>query len=296
MPINTQDWCDLQWTEWVPLQSAAIRRAVTHPGPGVYRIRYEGGNPNCFVYIGQTGRNLCERLCALARRVNGQECPYNDPHTAAQHLWLLRRLDKVQFECSGAPIDAPRPGNPNTARQILRGTEDMLLWRHRVDVNQSAVANYGRFYPGYGRPSNRSEGRMTARLKAGAPQINFKATHLPALNGQAGVLQADFWKRCPLAAVDALRALPEMPAVYCVHDKGLMQVYYFGQTLNLRGRARAHAAKRWPVSDPWLSYWTMPPETLKHVLLELESDLCGWHFSQNGWAPAMQYLRPQVPR
>ena len=75
MPINTQDWCGLQWTEWVPLQSAAIRRAVTHRGPGVYRIRYKGGNPNCFVYIGQTGRNLCERLCALARRVNGQKCP-----------------------------------------------------------------------------------------------------------------------------------------------------------------------------------------------------------------------------
>ena len=179
---------------------------------------------------------------------------------------------------------------------MLRGTEDMLLWRHRIDVNQSTVANYGRFYAGYGRPSNRGDGRMAAPLKAGAPEVNFKAIHLPALNGQVGVLGASFWERCPFADAVALRALPDTPAVYCVHDKGLTQVYYIGQTMHLRGRARVHAATRWPIPDLWLSYWTRPPGTPKHVRLELESDLCGWHFSQNGWAPAMQYLRPQVPR
>jgi hypothetical protein len=144
---------------------------------------------------------------------------------------------------------------------------------------------------------------MAVPLKAGAPQIDFKATHLPALNGQAGVLRANFWERCPLTTVAspvglmdvedaaAFRALPDAPAVYCVHDKGLMQVYYIGETLKLRSRARAHAARRWPVpDDPWLSYWSMPPGTPKHVLRELESDLCGWHFSQNGWAPVVQYL------
>ena len=183
LPINTQDWCGLQWTKWVPLQSAAIRRAVTHRGPGVYRIRQEGGNSNCLTYIGQTGRDLRGRLQALARCVNGQECPYNDPHTAAPHLWLLRMLDNVQFECSGALVVTPRPEPPNTGKQIYRGTEDMLLWRHRVDINQSTVANYGRFYPGYGRPSNRQDGRIAAPLKKGVPQINFKTTHLPALNG-----------------------------------------------------------------------------------------------------------------
>src|SRR5262249_48143160 len=248
------------------------------------------------------GRDLRGRLQALARCVNGQECPYNDPHTAGPHLWLLRTLDNTQFECPAAPVAGPPPGHPNTPKQILRAPADMLLCRNRVDMNQSTLANYGRFYPGYARPSNRGDGRMAAPLKAGAPQIDFKVTQLPALNGHAGVLRANFWKCCPLATVTspaglmdnddkaALGALPDTPAVYCVHDKGLMQVYYIGETLKLRSRARAHAAERWPVPDPWLSYSTMPPGTPKHVLRELESDLCGWHFCQNGWAPVMQYL------
>jgi hypothetical protein len=211
-------------------------------------------------------------------------------------------LDNVQFECSGALVVTPRPEPPNTGKQIYRGTEDMLLWRHRVDINQSTVANYGRFYPGYDRPSNRRDGRKAALHNASAPQINFETTHLPALNGQAGILGASFWERCPLATVTspvglidnedeaALDGLPDTPAIYCVHDKGLVQIYYIGETLKLRSRAGSHAARRWPLPGPLLSYWTMPPGTPKHVLRELESDLCGWHFSENGRAPVLQYL------
>jgi hypothetical protein len=117
-----------------------------------------------------------------------------------------------------------------------------------------------------------------APLKTGAPQINLKTTHLPALNGQAGILRVNFWERCrlatgtsPVGLMDnedqaALGALPNTPAVYCVHDKGLMQVYYIGETLKLRSRAGTHAARQWPIPDPCLSYWTMPPGTPKHVL------------------------------
>jgi hypothetical protein len=39
--------------------------------------------------------------------------------------------------------------------ETLRGTEDMLLWRHRIEAGFSTEANYGRFYPGYARPTNR---------------------------------------------------------------------------------------------------------------------------------------------
>jgi hypothetical protein len=105
------------------------------------------GRPNRFVYVGTTGRRLLERLLALAGGVNADECPFNDPHTAAPHLLLLRRLDGTRLECSCATIAGDM--------QVLRGTEDMLLWRHRIETGLSTEANYGRFYPGYARPMNR---------------------------------------------------------------------------------------------------------------------------------------------
>ena len=65
--------------------------------------------------------------------MNGAECPYNDPHTAAPHLWLLRMRDGAVLEGSCAPV----VGDTAT----LRRTKDMLFWRHRVETGGSAKAN-----------------------------------------------------------------------------------------------------------------------------------------------------------
>src|SRR3954453_2590721 len=109
------DWCGLAWPPWAALQAQAIRQ--TAPTVlGVYRVRRHGDGPARLTYVGQTGRGLRERPLTLAADVNADDYPFNDPHTAAPHLWLLRRLDGAQLECSCAPM-------PGTV-QILRGTED----------------------------------------------------------------------------------------------------------------------------------------------------------------------------
>jgi hypothetical protein len=77
---------------------------------------------------------------ALANGTHGEQCPFNDPHTAAPHLWLLSRLDEALLEFSCTPVQRDRG--------VLRGTEDMLLWRHRVENKCSTEANYGRFFSG----------------------------------------------------------------------------------------------------------------------------------------------------
>jgi hypothetical protein len=144
--------------------------------------------PERLIYVGQTGRTLRERLLSLAAGVNAEECPFYDPHTAAPHLWLLRRLNGVRLECSCAPVAGEL--------QVLRGTEDMLLWRHRVETGLSTETNYGRFYPGYARPTNRwivrggpsgtrTPGRRAVPLAEGNARIDFAASR-PALQGEAG--------------------------------------------------------------------------------------------------------------
>jgi hypothetical protein len=280
-------WCGLTWTPWVPLERPAIRQTAATL-PGVYRIRHAGGQPERLVYIGQTGRNLRERLSALAGGVNAPESPFNDPHTAAPHLWLLRQRDSAWLECSCAPMAG--------AVQVLRGTEDMLLWRHRVERGLSVEANYGRFYSGYTRPTNRwvvrggpsgtrTPGRRAVPLAVGRAAVDFTASQSP-LQGEAGPLQASWWQR---AALTAARSLPSGPAIYGLYDRNGEEPIYIGETSGLPARATTHAAALWPAREPWIAYVSLPVETPKHVLREFESDLLGWHFWRTGRAPTAQY-------
>lgn len=275
----------------MPLEREAVRRTVPLL-PGVYRIRRDGGNIIRFVYIGQTSRTLRERLLSLAAGVNGNMCPFNDPHTAAPHLWLLHKRDGVRFECSCMPVLGDV--------QVLRGTEDMLLWRHRVTTGLSTEANYGRFYPGYTRPTNRwvgrsgrsrtrTPGRRAVPVVEGSAVVDFAISH-PPLQGGAAPLQAPWWQRLPLSEA---RILPVGPAVYVVYDRGAKAAVYIGETNGLRARAAAHASSLWPILEPWLAYLSLPERTPKHVLRELETDLLGWHFWHSGRAPIAQYRERQ---
>jgi len=287
--IMNEDWCALTWGPWVSLEQPAIIRAAPTL-PGVYRIRRKGGAGSRLVYIGQTGRTLRERLLSLAAGVNAESCPFNDPHTAAPHLWLLRLRDNIRLECSWATVAGDVP--------ILRGIEDMLLWRHRIEAGASTEANYGRFYPGYTRPTNRwivrggqsgtrSAGRRAVPITEGDVVVDFSISH-PPLHGDACPLQAPWWQRAPLSEA---RSLPVGPAVYIIYDRTAEVVVYVGETNGLRARAVAHAASRWPVREPWLAYLSLPRATPKHMLRELESDLLGWHFWHTSGAPIAQYLK-----
>jgi hypothetical protein len=238
---------------------------------------------------------LLGRLLALAGGVNADECPFKDPHTAAPHLLLLRRLDGTRLECSCATIAGDM--------QVLRGTEDMLLWRHRIETGLSTEANYGRFYPGYARPTNRwiargrwSDARTPDRravpLTEDSTPNDFSVSR-PALQGPADLLDAHWWQRVPLSDAPSL---PIGPAVFCVYDHGEGEPVYVGETSELPARAASHAAAAWPAPEPWLAYLSLPQGTPKHVLHELESDLLGWHFWRTGRAPAAQCKgRPRAP-
>jgi hypothetical protein len=285
--IMDAGWCGLAWTSWVPLERQAIRRSALAL-PGVYRIRRGSGQEGRLVYVGQTSRTLRERLLSLARGTNAAECPFNDPHTAAPYLWLLRQKESAHLECSCAPVAGDV--------QTLRGTEDMLLWRHRRETGCSTEANYGRFFPGYSRPTNRwvvrggasgtrAPGRRAEPLVDPAGAMDFSASH-PALLGHGSPLDPPSWQRAPLTA---FRTLPPGPAVYAIHERGSGELVYVGETSALPSRAASHAAASWPLREPTITFMPLSAGTPKHVLRELESDLLGWHFAVAGRTPVLQY-------
>ena len=252
---------------------------------GIYRIR-RAGLAKRLTYIGQTSRTLRERLLALANGTHAEQCPFNDPHTAAPHLWLMTQLDGAQLEFSCTSVVGDRP--------TLRGTEDMLLWRHRVENRCSTEANYGRFYPGWSRPTNRWVKRggvkirgRNAKLLADDQELpDFDVTQ-PALQGDGPVLAAPWWQRMVLSGVDSL---PNAPAIYCIYDGASSEPEpaYVGETSRLQARVTSHVTARWPTPHPWLAYRIFPSAP-KHVLHELESDVLGWHFWRTRTVPLCQY-------
>ena len=134
-----KDWCALTWGRWVPLERYAIIR--TGPAvPGVYRIRRQGGVGNRLVYIGQTGRTL-RSVCS------------HSPLALTPSSVPLTTLTQRRHPLAHAAMPcAPVAG----AVQVLRGTEDMLLWRHRD--------RYRRIHRGQLRPASIPATRPTNPL------------------------------------------------------------------------------------------------------------------------------------
>ena len=120
---TASEWCNLNWTEWQPLEAGFIR-AFAPLSSGVYRVR-RSGEAKRLTHVGQTGRTLRRRLMELANGTHAQQCPFNDPHTAAPYHWLISYLQGAQLQFSCTPVS----GDHGT----LRGTGDVLLWRHRVE-------------------------------------------------------------------------------------------------------------------------------------------------------------------
>jgi hypothetical protein len=230
VPASLMDlnWCGLPWTPWAALERQAIRQIALKKVAGVYRVRRKGDGPTRLTYIGQTGHGLRERLLSLAVGVNAKDCPFNDPHTAAPHLWLLRRFDAAEFAISCAPV----PGKV----QVLRGTEDMLLWRHRIKTGLFTEANSGRFYPGCARSTNRwivrkgaraggrTPGRIAQPLPAGVAPPDFGLV-TPPVQGDRGVLRAPWWQR------ESLADGPSIPS-----NAGVYRIYFLITRDVVRGK------------------------------------------------------------
>ena len=99
--VANQNWMRLRWTEWVSFVGGDFKALPT--AAGIYRIKIR--DQNQLAYIGQTGRNLRERLSDLRRNTLAKEMPFNDPHTAAPSLWAWHHAEGYEYECSAFTSD-----------------------------------------------------------------------------------------------------------------------------------------------------------------------------------------------
>ncbi|MDB2318011.1 GIY-YIG nuclease family protein [bacterium] len=273
---NPQDtnWAGLDWSAWVNFESP-ISTYQTHISnkAGVYRVRSPQSNE--LIYIGQTGRNLRERVRALVKHVlrPQQDPPWNDPHTAAPVLWAYKNENQFHYEVSVAHLEVPY-----TQRQCF---EDYLLHLHRNHYNRSTLANFGHSHPLWSRPSNKKQNRPM--MKNGSTKLQ---TSLPrAIN--ATVFHSNTWLglHWQKHALTQTMNVPDLPGIYrFVTAEGLA---YCGESLSLRKRLSTHS-KNSNFKNTNCLYSVMP-DAEPHHLKEREVDMIGAYYAITSQSPTYQY-------
>jgi hypothetical protein len=272
--VYSPHWGKIQWSSWIPLDAILPEYQLNiTTQPGFYRIR-SSQHPG-LVYLGETGRDLRERVRSLMRGVyrSYRDPPWNDPHTAAPILWAFRHEDQLEYQVSASPLKVSKP-----QRQCH---EDFLLHLHRVQLGYSTLANHGRLHPHWTRPRNRKNG-----IPAQRRQTPMQYPSLPSATGSQDYLGIQWlglnWS--PFQVLHDVNA-PSCPGVYRIRKNSCL--LYCGQSTNLQKRIHTHQkASRFRNSQ--ISFHQMD-NSQPHQLKERETDLIGAYFACEGEGPSYQY-------
>jgi GIY-YIG catalytic domain len=284
MHFLDENWGEVHWTSWIPFTtSSAFKQLPTLPG--LYRIRAVNGKE--LFYVGETGRNLRERIRSLCNNTMKETMPYNDPHTAAPSLWAWRHADGLDFECSAAPVSFAEDGEE--ARRLREGFKFYLLWQYRLEFGSSTRCNHGRFHPRYKKSTDREQGVQGYRLDehevanpaggSSLPTLQFLAE--PVAPNWMGLPWTDFFDLSSIL----LKQVPLVPGVYKLIDLKTGRLIYIGESSNLQKRIRTHARKPWIGYVPAVSYVQMSDNTQKYQLREIENDLIAGFYLYAGHIP-----------
>ena len=282
----------LDWGEWRPMRGAGADRALP-TSAGLYRVRR--ADNGMIVYIGQTGRNLRQRLRMLVGTY-AIEMPYNDPHTAAPGLWALRHRDACDFEVSTLVLDGDRPS--------ILGMEALAITLRRLETGTSPELSFGGMPAGYLK-SSQNNARLVAagkRFRGGPDRATSAPTPSrpvpgpidgsPVAAGWAG-LAWSAW----VPASDA-RTLPaRATGLYRLRRPAADSLTYIGQG-QVGGRVRAHLSKaQQPGHAQQAAFtgslelsWVDLPDLPRRTLLEYENDLIAGHVLTHGRQPVAQFL------
>ena len=283
-PLSTE-WCCMFWTPWIEITQ--LKKGYLPLLPGIYRIRPKG--KDFLIYLGQTSRTLDHRVRVELSNTylrSGDEMPFNDPHTAAQSLWVWNQSEGWDYECSVAPV--PVEGVPvKERRRYLEGIEAFLLWRYHSVMGESPLCNHGRFHSDYTRSWNRKTGVRGQCI----PDLNSDAG-LPSgkpLEKRGKPMDPDWmglpWSNWVVLDKTGLAELKNSPSVYRVSDG--KEIVYIGQTKQTKSRMRQHLAKlesnSLSVSVSYLD------DVIPHRMLEMENDLIGSFIETQGTLPLLQF-------
>lgn len=130
--VESQDWLGFEWSDWSILKPGSNKISNVPETPGFFRIK-QTSRPG-LEYVGQTGRDLKERIVHFANDLSGKAPEGNG---STRHLWELGDSGG-RFEFSYM--------NPNIARSETDriGLENVMLAMHLKYRGRSPTVNLNR--------------------------------------------------------------------------------------------------------------------------------------------------------
>ncbi|MFG1921658.1 hypothetical protein [Cryptosporangium sp. NPDC048952] len=242
-----------------------------------------------WAYVGQT-LNLRQRLgqlCALYR----DEIPFNDPHTAAPCLWVMRTTGDAEFEFSVTEV----------AGEVVdrKTAECVVVSEHRAEFGRSPTANFGRMPDGWVKSSgnNRRLADTGKLIRGHQSALATRSADFPSILDTTGDPTASDWAGLHWSPWSSTIVADQVDGVYRIRRAGEKRLVYIGQG-RVRSRLTSHVAKSRVAEHrqraaftgelEW-SWWKMPGSVLARQL-EAECDLIASHALAGGSAPEAQFL------
>lgn len=278
----------LAWSDWLPLEG--VHRGKQVPAAsGLYRVRAQGDSR--LVYVGQSG-NIKSRMGDL-NALYRPEIPYNDPHTAAPCLWVLRTEVAASFDVSFAEVEGDAP--------LRKACEAVVVSQHRREFGISPTANFGRMPDGWVKStSNNRTLKESGRRRRGYRDASvYRTTDQPCVLDELSAPNAADWCGLPWSQWSALSDAAAARGVYRIRRVGDERLLYIGQGL-VRSRLSAHLAKATQTDQRQSALFSGAIEASWAVfggstlavqqLLEVENDLIASYVLRTGELPAAQFL------
>jgi hypothetical protein len=277
------NWCNLEWSAWIPFNTASRTLDVIPDNGGLYRIR-PTGQP-FLMYIGWTAESLRQCFTGIRQNTAKGAMPLSDPWPVAPALWAWKDAKGYAYEFSAVPYGGGTHEEQDAAACYL-------AYRYRQEHHESPLCSFGRFHRKYRGPEEGVDGARGGKLgpqehlnPAGGPSASpLPVTGQPGEPGWMGLA----WSPLRNLMTHTTGFVPANQGYYLIFDAATTETLASGQSENCAQALFAISRNPWDGRELSYSFYCEPKILPPHNFRERACDLIGNYIELFGSAPLYQ--------
>lgn len=284
--FDADDWMGLNWSEWLSPRPEKHKLSTITTDPGFYRVRHT--NRKGLEYIGETGRNLRDRIRFLRNGIYSKEMPYRDPHVAAPCLWSVRDAFDGKFEVSYADPEIAEK------KKHRKGIEAQLIAIYRREGQTDLTANFGKFLSGYKSSTMSRKGIKGDKIEDYEGEHKIQQIESVDWTNIEDITCSDWagldWSETHRMEERKQVDIPDDPGHYKIwHSEKAPPLAYIGQSKNVKNRIYSHHTSGEYEDEALFSFAIDKNSPNRAKRLAIETDLIGIYYYVEDEPPTKQF-------